>query len=262
MLLKHLHAATAYAGALAPFEPFTGVCNIEGEGDPGGGGEADPAPRTFTQDEVTALVGREVSKAKSQFRDYDTIREKAGQVDDLTAKYDALQLQFEDAGKTAEEKERARASRERETLDRKLAALEQSRAEHETALEAERTAHRQTRASHDLMSALTGADVHPKAAGDALRALMAESELEYGEDGALAAITLRHNGMRHGADALAKAAADFLEAKPYFAKGAPGGAGTRPPNGGGSGGDGRPLHELSPAEALRLDAQRRSARAR
>jgi hypothetical protein len=239
-----------------------GVCSADdgdgsGDGDGGGGGGDEPK---FTQADMDKAIQSRLSKAEKKYAGFDEFREKAGKVDALTAEIEELRQQIDDAGKSAEEKERARAARERATLDKQLATLTESKAELEAAIEAERTAHRTTRASHDLMAALTQSDVHAKAAGDALRTMMSDSELEFAEDGSLESLTLRSNGVRYGADKLKDAAAAFLEDRPYFAKAPPGGPGIAPPSGGGGGGgDGRARHEMSTDELLARDARRRSA---
>lgn len=219
----------------------------EGDDNPGGGGAA----KAFSQDEVNAIVTKEVKKAQAKFADYDAIKAKAAQVDDLTTRMAALEEEKALAGKSAEEKERARAAKESKKLLDDLAAAAKERDDMKAALESERGLHRSTRLRTKLGSALTASDVFPQAASDALDALHRESEAEFDDKGDLVSLTLNHDGTRYTASDLNKAAESFLKAKPWYAKGAPGGAGIKRPNGaGGAGGDNRPLHELSNDELL------------
>lgn len=204
------------------------------------------------------MVGREVSALKAKYAGFDDIKAKAGQVDDLTAKMAELQQQIEDAGKTAEQKERDRGEREMATLKAKLEAQTAQIAEYDGKVSAAEAAHRQTRASHMLATALSQADVYPDASADALSGMLANSDLDFNDEtGALETLTLKINGTRYGSDKLKDAAAAFLETKPYFAKSAPGGTGTRLPTGGG--GHSKPLHEMTSEERLLLDAAARRA---
>ncbi len=222
----------------------------EGDDGPGGGGGGGGA-KTFTQDEVSAIVSKEVKKAQSKFADYDAIKAKAAQVDELTQRMTALEEEKALAGKSAEEKERARAAKESKKLLDDLAAAAKERDDMKSALEAERNSHRTTRLRTKLGSALTASDVFPQAAADALDAFQRESEAEFDEKGELVSLTMAHDGTRYSASDLNKATESFLKAKPWYAKGAPGGAGIKRPNGaGGAGGDNRPLHELSNDELL------------
>lgn len=232
------------------------------EGDNPGGGSGDNAPKTFTQDELGAIVSRETKKISAKFADYDDLKKKALQVDDLTGRIASLEEEKANAGKTAEEKERARAEKERGTLQASLAALQKERDEAKALLDSERGNHRMTRARQRLVSALTSSDVHAPALSDAIDTFVRESEIEFAEDGELAGLTLTQDGTRYTAADLKKAAESFLRNKPWFAKGAPGGGGhTRPGTGHSNGsGSGRPLHELSNQELQQLDAQRRANR--
>jgi hypothetical protein len=234
----------------------------EGDGGDGGGtgtGTGGP-PKTFTQEELSAIVSRETKKVAGKYADYDAIKSKAAQVDELTGRMAALEEEKANAGKSAEEKERARASKEAATLQASLAAIQKERDEAKAALDSERGNHRMTRARQRMVSALTGSEVHGPALADALDTLVRESEMEFGDDGELQSVTLNHDGTRYPANDLKKAAEAFLKSKPWFAKGATGGGGHGRPGtgygGNGTGQGGRALHEMSVQELQQLDAQR------
>jgi hypothetical protein len=234
------------------------------EGAEGGGGGGDGgagADKTFTQAELSAIVARETKKLASKFGDYDDLKKKAAQVDELTARMQTLEEEKDNAGKSAEEKERARAAKESATLQATLAATQKERDEAKAALDSERGDHRMTRTKQRLVSALTSSDVHAPALSVALETIVRESEFEFDDKGELASITLNHDGTRYSASDLKKAAESFLRSQPWFAKGAAGGGGhTRPGTGHSNGAGGRPLHEMSVQELQQLDAQRRASR--
>src|SRR5688500_9418876 len=75
----------------------------------GGGGGGNEPPKTFTQDELNAIVAKETGKISKKFADYDDIKSKVGKVTELEAKLAELTEAAELAGKTATEREQALA---------------------------------------------------------------------------------------------------------------------------------------------------------
>lgn len=69
------------------------------------------APKTFTQEEVNAIVGDRLARDREKYKDYDDLKEKA-------RKYD----EYEEANKTELQKEKERA----DALEKKVNALEKA----------------------------------------------------------------------------------------------------------------------------------------
>jgi|GEM_PF-4700677 len=247
-------ARTQHALKYGPQSVF--VASADGGGGGGGGGD----DKTFTQEDVNALLAKERKKLEDKFKDYDDLKTKAGEVDDLKTRLETLEEEKDLAGKTAEEKERARAEKERTKLLADLEEAKTAREEAEAKLKSEGEAHRMTKVRTRLGTELTAAGVFPKAAEDALSTMLASSELDFDEEtGALKTLTLSHDGTRYTPDEIGKACESYLKAKPHFAKAPAGGAGTTPPTGGGGGHDDRPLHERPIGDLLKQDAQTRQS---
>lgn len=245
-------ARTQLALKYGPQSTF--IASAEGD-PPGGGGGGD---KTFTQDELNSILKKERTKLEEKFKDYDELKAKAGEVDELKGRIEKIEEEKELAGKSAEEKERARAEKERKKLLEDLEEAKTKREEAEAKLKVEAEAHRMTRVRTRLSTELAAAGVFPKAADDALSMMVSSSEFDFDEEtGALKTLTLAHDGTRYSPDELGKAAESYLKAKPHFAKGATGGAGTTPPTGGGGSGDTRPLHERPIGDLLKEDARSR-----
>jgi len=261
----------ALMGVIRPFGRIGTICSAEGDdpgaggGDPPGGaggqatipGTEDP-PKTFTQEELNAFLAKERKATEAKFKDYDELKAAADKVAEMNKRLEELEEEKQLAGKSAEEKERARAKKERETLLADKERLAAEKAEADAKLEAAVAEHRMTRARHTLSLALSSAKVYAPAAGDALDAMMRDSELEFGDDGALKRITLNHDGVVY--DDMTKAATAYLAAKPHYAAGALGGTGTRPPTGG-TGTGGKALKEMTREERLKHGNALREARA-
>lgn len=80
-----------------------------------GGGENQSAPvKSFTQEEVDAIVEKRVSCLKSQYSDYDELKAKAGKFDEQ-----------EEAGKSELEKARQQAAKYKAELDKANAERDQ-----------------------------------------------------------------------------------------------------------------------------------------
>lgn len=259
----------ALMGVVRPWARTGTICNAEND-DPGGGGGGTPPgdqttlpgtddpPKTFTQDQLNALLAKERKATEAKFGDYDKLKEAAGKVEELNKRLEELEEEKTLAGKSAEEKERARAKKERETLLADKEKAETEKAEVEARLAAAFEEHRNTRARHTLSLALSAAKVYAPAAADALDAMMRDSTLEFDkETGELTQVTLANDGVVY--DDMNKAAAAYLASKPHFAAGAIGGTGTRPPNGTRAGD--KAIADMTPDERLKASAQQRAARA-
>ena len=228
-----------------------GLCSAEGEGEGDGGGEA-PA-KTFTQEDIDRIIAKERRSFEAKLKGSTELAEKAKRAEELEARLAELEEEKALAGKTAAEKERARAEKASQAMATEKARLEAEKVELAAELERARKEHQMTRASNALSTALSSAGVFPGAAEDALASLMSNSEMEWDDNGKLIAITLELDGTRY--DDPKKAAAAFLAKKTHFAAGSTGGSGTRLPNG--FGGSNKPLHERTPQELLAMAAQER-----
>lgn len=56
---------------------------------------AQQEPRTFTQDEVNAIVADRLTRERAKYADYDDLKAKAGRVDDADTRAAALQQQLD-----------------------------------------------------------------------------------------------------------------------------------------------------------------------
>ncbi len=215
------------------------------ENDAVGDGGGAPASKTYDDAAVNAMVARAVAKTEAKFKDYSELQKAASRVQELEAKHAELSEQIELAGKSAQEKEAARAAKATATLQAQLAEISKRAEQLQAERDAERGAHQRTRASTVLGQALSAADVHLLAMSKALKLMLDESEIEFDDRGNVAAVTLSSDGLRYGAQDLTKAAAAYLHANPFLANGAKGGAGASRSNGSGSANSQKALHEMS-----------------
>lgn len=232
------------------------VCSAEGNEEVGGDDPQD-APKMISQEQVNALLAKERRSFETKLKAASELSDKASRADELEAKLAELEEERALAGKTAAEKERARAEKATQTMASEKARLEAEKATLAADLEKARSEHRMTLANHSLSVALSSAGVFASASEDALASFVQNSELEFDDSGALTAATSKLDGLRY--DDFKKAAEAFLAKKPHFAAGSGGGSGTRLPGGGGVRSN-KPLHELSTAELLKVDVQQRAQR--
>lgn len=234
-----------------------------GDGGEGGDGGGDGGGQTFTQEQVNAFLAKERKKLESKTAsELKKIKEEAdAKLSELTQQLEDLKDEHEGQGKSGVEKERAKWDKERKRLEDAVAEAHRARDEATNGLVSERTLHRETKVRHQLGQALSQAEVFPQSAAHALQMMMAESELEYDEEGKLLSITLAHEAKKYAPSQLVDAARSYLQEHPWFASGGKGGTGTRRGAGTGNGVPAnKPLMEMTSEERLALDAQRRAAR--
>lgn len=225
------------------------------EPNPGGGG--DP-PKTFTQDEVNAIIAKETGKVTKKFADYDDVKAKVAKVTELETKLAELQEAAELAGKTATEREQALAAKAQKKIQDELTAAIEGKTTFEKELLAERAAHNTTRLHHVLAQALNEAGALPKAQAKALAAMAAECTPEWNDKGELVSVLLEVDGTKYLTADLTKAAQSYLKENPFFAAGGKGGTGASRPTTTGGGRAHRELHEMDPSE-LEAEIERRDA---
>lgn len=84
---------------------------------------AEQAPRTFTQDEVNAIVGKRLAEEKGKFADYDVLKEKAAKFDEAQeAQKTELQKAMEAAESYKTELEELKKRDELRSIREKVAA--------------------------------------------------------------------------------------------------------------------------------------------
>lgn len=211
-------------------------------------GTAAAAPKTFTQEQVNALIAREVGKLKSKFGDYDALREQAARLSDVEAERQRLVEERELAGKTAEERLRVQHQRELDRLQKALADRDKAIAEREQmATQAQQTL-RAERVGNALTAALGKHRVIPTYLESARKLAQLDIAVEHGEDGSVTATYGDTVG------SIEQAVAAWVKDHDNYLPAPSGGAGTRTPNGVPTG---KPLHELSTDELVRLSARQK-----
>lgn len=252
-MLKHLRKQWDICVSNPPISGLIGFAEGDGDGDGGGDSSGDPPPpKTFSQDEVNALLARDKKKLTSQI---EALESKASSAEEMRQQIAELNEQIELAGKSAEEQAKAKAKKAAEKQAAEVDGLRSQLSELEQNLNGERQSHQATRVRNRLATALIEADVYPAAQDKALASMVGDAEAEFDEDGNLVAITLEHDGTRY--EDLKAAAVSYLAEHPYFAKAKPGGAGSGRPHGGGR--TSAPLADMDPQDLLKLDAQRRAS---
>lgn len=202
-----------------------------------GDGRTKVVERTFSQDDLNRVVGREVGKIKTRA---EAAERKAAEMEQKLAEFDALRARLEeietrDATKGAtNEHERKAIEYER---DLKKIRSEHERVQKELAAAAKRAADAETGLSSYMIRArigegLASAKVLPRAMEQAIRLLAAEGNARI-EDGKVVLSV----GELDFVDDPKGAAIAWLRANPHFALAAGGGAGIGD-NSNGSGGGG------------------------
>lgn len=209
---------------LAPADPFT--CFAEGDppapppGDP-------PPPKTFTQDELNAIVAKRVGEVQKKFADYDDVKAKAGKADEALAKVNELTEKLELAGKSEEEKAKLLAEKLQAKSEAERIALAKERDDAKAAAERAREDLRSTRIDHQVTAVLTSAKALPEMLPYAISAFRAETKIEHDDNDRITSITFDDVPYTDAK----KAAEAWLKSRPGFAAAPAGGGGTRGPNG-------------------------------
>lgn len=221
------------------------VCGIDGGGAGGGGGDGgDGGAKTFTQDDVNAIIAKERKtwEAKSGEALKAAKEESATKLSELQAQFDAMKTEFEDSKLSAADKEKKAAERAQNAANTKIAELQTAiKAEQEKTAAATATLQGE-RVSRHLSAGLNAANVFKGALADAVDAFGKVAKVDLDESGKLTTVTL---GEASYTD-IKEAATAFLKERPHFQKGPPGGTGSGSP--GSSDFGGKPMHEASDDE--------------
>jgi hypothetical protein len=224
----------------------------EGEGGAGGGAPNDD--KKFGQADLDRIAAQVRRETEAKFKDFDELKKKAGQVDELSTQVQKLTEDLELKGKHAADQEKILAERARKQSEAEVSTLKQQVAELASARDGAATRLKQFQVQTAVGAALHTAGVLQTAHGDALASLLSNSEIELDDKGGIAAI--KYDGVPQ--KDLPSAAAAFLQNKPHFKAAKPGGGGTTPPNGGSL--TPERLQSLSPEEALATGLRARPAK--
>lgn len=242
-------------------EPYSSsICSLPEVEGGGGGGGGEP-PKTFTQEQLNSLLKKErestAAATAAKFSDYEDLKGKVVKLTELEAKVTELTEAAELAGKTAAEKAALQSQKALDKAAQERASIEKERDSSKAAYESEKSAHNMTRVRTTMSQALATANVLPAASEDALdRLIESSTDIKFDDKGRLVALTLKSDGTEY--TDFRKAAEAFLKEKPFFQKAPAGGTGTNRPGGNnGTGGNNKPLHEMSESELLALDSQSR-----
>jgi len=215
----------------------------------GGGGNPPPAPEPkkleLTQAELDKLI---VDRNKKATAEAEELRKRLADLEENTKKLQAERDELDLKGKSAEEKARIAAERAAKKIEDEKSAAQKAAAEATARAEATAAKYRAHVVSQQASDALLAAKALPTAIKHAAQAFLADLTIETDpETYAITSITL--GGVAQ--PSIAKAAEEWLRTYPHFAAAPAGGAGTR---NGTTTGNGKPLHELSTNELLRVDA--------
>lgn len=217
---------------------------------------ADPAKRTFTQEDFDAQIGKIRKEERAKFADYEDLKTKAAEAAELKLKNAELTESVEGIGKTASEKAALQAEKAAKQIrEKEEELLKANKAIEERATKAEQKL-RSERINAVVGAGLDAAKVYPSARAHAAKILSTEAEIDLDDEtGKITSVTW--GGVAH--KNMSDAAAAFLKENPHFADaGTPGGAGSRVPSGGG--GQGGPADQSAEGLIAYGMAQRSSAR--
>ena len=216
-------------------------CGVDGGGAGGGGGGDGEGDKTFSQEEVNAIIAKERKswEAKSGEALKQAKDEAATKQKELQEQLDALKSEFEDSKLSAADKEKKAAERAQNAMKDQIAQLQASIKAEQEKTEAAAATLRGERIARHLSSGLTAANVFKGALSDAIDAFGKVAKVELDDNGQPTTVTMGESAFTD----IKEAATAFLKDRPHFQTGTAGGAGTRPPNGSDFGG--KPMHEAS-----------------
>lgn len=232
----HMHASTR--SKLICFITLAGLRHEhtlfapeEGASGGGSGGSEKPdAPKTFTQEEVDAIVTTRIARETKGFEKKltDSRTESAAALKVLEEQHAELVAKLEDAGKNGSDKDIAAAKREAQRATQAVADLTKERDAARAELETSRRQHHEFRSRGITTSALVTSKVLPAAVADATALFLASAQIEFLEKDA---VSITVDGVLY--DDANKATEAFLAKRPYLRAHPGGGAGTT--NGAGAG---------------------------
>jgi hypothetical protein len=196
---------------------------------------ADPEPtppKTFTQDEVNALIQNRIERETRNFEKKlaDATKSESEKAAALEQKLAELNAKFEDAGKSGTEKELAQLRRDLQLKAQREADFAKER----DALTKERdeasAKYRSQVVSTRLQSELAAAKIVPTALSKAVRLAEGESKIELDAEGKL---SISWNNRVYTDADVGRFAKDFATENPFLVAHPGGGTGTRVSNNGG-----------------------------
>jgi hypothetical protein len=207
--------------------PTGPLFNVDGDGGGGGGVPGGEPPRTFTQADLDRIVGQRVGEATKKFAGFDELKGKAEKAAEYEAELTKLREEKENAGKSAEERERIAATKAAAAMERERQDLMTKITAAEARAESAEKRRRDLIVDGGLGAALDGANVLAKARTDAVDAFRNHSKVELDDDGKI--LTVTYGGVAY--KTASEAALAFLKEKDHFASGRIVGGNTQPPNG-------------------------------
>lgn len=214
--------AMALSGWNDPFVSST-VCFADPEPTP---------PKTFTQDEVNALITERVARESRSFEKKlaDATKSESEKAAALEQKLAELNAKFEDAGKSGAEKELAQARRDLQLKAQREADFVKERDTLAKERDEAVAKHRSQVVTSRLQAELAAAKILPTAISKAVRLAEGEAKIELDGEGKL---SIGWNNRVYTDADVAKFAKDFATENPFLVAHPGGGTGTR--NGGGVG---------------------------
>ncbi len=218
-----------------------------GDANQGGGGS--DAPKTFTQDQVNALLAKERRGLQSQV---DAMKSQLGEFDTIKAELEKAREEKELAGKTAAEKLEHKYQKDLGLLQKKIEELSAGIAERDSIVKQTESTLFEERLSGRLSAELGKQKIIPQYLDKAAKLARLElSDVKF-EDGKWIA-----SYGDHVEKPIADVIAAWAKDNDNFLPAPAGGAGSRAPNGAPAG---KKLSDMSVDELLALDAQQRSQR--
>lgn len=208
-------------------EPLLLLEGEGGEGGGGGGGGDKPPAKTFSQEDVNAMIAKERKALEAKFADYEDLKGKVGEVDELKKQLESIREEAELKGKSEAEKARIQLEKRMQQFEQRVAQAEKERDEAKAAAETASKARLDVIKRHQVMAALQSHKVSDL--DEATHSFLRHAEIETDDDGNITGIAV---GDGHF-DKPEQAAAAFLKLKPTYAPFPGGGSGGVGPNAGG-----------------------------
>lgn len=246
-----------FNGPCEPLNPF--VCFAEGDAGAGGDGGGAPAPKTFTQEEVSRIAAKEKSDGERAARakvEQELTAKFTTEREELAKRIEELELAGKTAEQRAEHDRKVKAEADQKAREAREAAINKERDDARAEAAAIKSRWLNDKIDLQVSNALVASNALASASQQAARIFALDAKIDTNpEDGSITSII--YGGQSYTKPA--EAAAAFLKANPHFAAAASpnGGSGARGGNGGNN--TGKPLHELSSETLLQMHAEREAA---
>lgn len=208
------------------------------EGEAGGGGAGESAPRTFLQADVDRIVQERVGKLKEQIKTLEASQGRLAEIEAKLAEADERETKAREEaelkGKSEVEKLQHQVQKATEAAKARDADWAKKVADSDAGRQAAELKFIDYVKRSAVSDALSGAGLIKGASRDATASFLSEAQIELGDDHQIRSITVGGKSF----DKASEAAAHFLSEKPYFAEKA-GGSGAPRTFAQGPGGNGQ-----------------------